>query len=158
MLWICIGLALLPTLLSGGKISIFHVLINMATAFGFIMPGAYINTGAWSIGNEMVYYAITPLIIILYRRRKLYGNLALLGSFVVAAFFATNLLHAESSLADQWSAYINPFNNLFLYAAGLGICFNFESAKVSPFVTAGLFIGSVLFLCFFQFLATRSIL
>lgn len=72
LLWICIPLALLPNVINHIPIGFFNVIANMTTTFGFFKPQAYINIGAWSIGNEMVYYALTPIIIMIYNRKKLW--------------------------------------------------------------------------------------
>jgi peptidoglycan/LPS O-acetylase OafA/YrhL len=50
------------------------IVANMTGLFGFIRPTAYINTGAWSIGNEMVFYALTPILIGAYSKSRAAGN------------------------------------------------------------------------------------
>jgi exopolysaccharide production protein ExoZ len=100
------------------------VLLNLTTTFGFIRPQAYLNTGAWSIGNEMVYYALTPLIVIMFNRKVLLGNILTGITLCIALYFAFVTLKPEVSLANQWITYINPFNNLFLYSAGIAIYYN----------------------------------
>ena len=39
------------------------VFLNMTGLFSFIDHDAYITTGSWSIGNEIVFYTIFPLLI-----------------------------------------------------------------------------------------------
>lgn len=41
------------------------VSLNLTTPFGFIQPTGHLNAGAWSIGNELVHYSLTRLIVIL---------------------------------------------------------------------------------------------
>jgi peptidoglycan/LPS O-acetylase OafA/YrhL len=100
------------------------IALNLTTLFGFVKPTAYLNAGAWSIGNEMVYYALTPLIFAAYNRSVRLGNGALLATIVVAAVFAFHWLRADATLALQWPSYINPFNNLVLYTAGVALFYN----------------------------------
>ena len=64
LFWVACILTILPQVLKTGTYSWKHLFINITTLFGFIKPAAYIPTGAWSIGNEMVYYALTPLIFL----------------------------------------------------------------------------------------------
>lgn len=143
LLWICVGLVLFLEIRNGGTISVMKVISNLTTLFGFINPSDYINTGAWSIGNEMVYYALTPLIIILYNKRRSIGNLLFFVVLAVSLYFSFVLLDSSVSLGDQWKTYINPFNNLFLYISGIAIYFNLGKVKFKPYVVVGLFIMSV---------------
>ncbi|MFC6806271.1 acyltransferase family protein [Methylophaga thalassica] len=124
LLWLCVALLVVYKLAAGEDISITQVFLNITTLFGFISPSDYMNTGAWSIGNEMVYYAMTPLILMMYEKNKLLGNLFLLATFIVALIFCFALLMPQQSLTEQRHLYINPFNNLFLYVAGIAIYYN----------------------------------
>ncbi len=130
LLWLCIALVTIPTIAKGGEVSLKKILLNLTTLFGFVSPGSYINTGAWSIGNEMVYYAFTPIIIMAYEKSRTKGNILLLFSFAVAVVFSFILLDPEISLKEQWHTYINPFNNMFLYVAGIAIYYNLTTAKI----------------------------
>ena len=130
LLWVCVMLVTIPTLAKGGEVSLIKILANLTTIFGFISPSSYLNTGAWSIGNEMVYYAFTPIIIWLYEKNKTKGNLLLLFSFIVSLIFSFILLNLQKSLSNQWNTYINPFNNIFLYVAGIAIYYNLKNIKI----------------------------
>ena len=69
LLWFSIATVTVGgVLMKGHSVDWFLIFLNVTTLFGFISPGAYVNTGAWSIGNEMVYYAMTPIIILAYNR------------------------------------------------------------------------------------------
>lgn len=139
LLWLCIALVTIPTLARGGEASLEKLFLNLTTIFGFVSPGSYINTGAWSIGNEMVYYAFTPIIIMAYEKNKVMGNTLLLVSFAVTVIFSFYLMSPEMPLKEQWLIYINPFNNLFLYVAGVAIYYNLSSVKLSLSGTVFLF-------------------
>lgn len=109
------------------------VLLNFTGLFGFIDPTAYISTGAWSIGNELTFYALFPLLLI----KKLYWPLfALLGAaFVYFAFF---LIKSDVSLTDQWATYINPLNQAFLFAIGVGMARVKQKVNWMLFLFAGI--------------------
>jgi peptidoglycan/LPS O-acetylase OafA/YrhL len=131
LMWLAIIAVSWMNAISGDPPSWKLVLLNLTTLFGFISPISYINSGAWSIGNEMVYYALTPLIVILYNRSRLAGNLLTLATIVVGFVFSSVLLSPDAALADQWVTYINPFNNLFLYCCGVAICYNADKLVMS---------------------------
>jgi peptidoglycan/LPS O-acetylase OafA/YrhL len=125
------------------------VALNLTTLFGFVQPSAYIATGAWSIGNEMVYYTLTPLVIAAYNRNRLLGNLLTLGTVAVGLVFSHVLLSPQSSLAEQWRLYINPFNNFFLYCAGIAMFYNIDHVRLRPALCAVLFAaGAAVFVAY----------
>jgi len=149
LLWICVALVTIPPLLKGNEVPTAKVLINVTTLFGFISPGSYINTGAWSIGNEMVYYALTPPLLMSYERSRIKGNGLLALSFFVALLFAFVLLNPQKPLADQWLTYINPFNNIFLYVAGIAIYYNLRDVDINPALVTALFGMSIAVFMFY---------
>jgi len=128
LLWVAIiGALLLIRIESESYPSFARLALNATTLFGFIRPDAYINVGAWSIGNEMVYYSLTPLIIFLYNRKIIFGNIFFALTAGVAVLFSTHMLSGNQSLGAQWSIYINPFNNLFFFCSGLAVYYNLRS-------------------------------
>lgn len=130
LLWLAVIFVTVQAYLVGKPYSSSIILLNLSTLFGFVAPARYINMGAWSIGNEMVYYAFTPVFIAAYHRRKPIGNLVTAATGVIGLIFAFHVLEPSSTLEDQWALYINPFNNLFLYCAGLAIYYNFRDFEI----------------------------
>lgn len=124
LLWFAVAFATGAAVLAGQSPNWSVVMLNITTTFGFVAPSAYINTGAWSIGNEMAYYALTPLFILAYNKRLAFGNLLTGLAYLIGLWFSSYLLTVDKSLADQWSQYINPFNNLFLYCSGIALYYN----------------------------------
>ncbi|MBL8286723.1 MAG: acyltransferase [Rubrivivax sp.] len=143
LLWLAVATVTLGAwVVEGRRVEWSVVLLNLTTLFGFISPGAYINTGAWSIGNEMVYYALTPLLLAAYQRGKAAGNSLVALSLLPGLYFAWFALDPARTLASQWLTYINPFNNLGLYAIGLALYFNARDLKLgTPAVLALLAVG-----------------
>jgi peptidoglycan/LPS O-acetylase OafA/YrhL len=142
LLWLAIACIVLPAYFRGRSFGVVTIALNLTTLFGFVARTRYINTGAWSIGNEMVYYALTPLLVIIYHYRRWLGNLMTLVATAIGVLFAFHLLNPEMSLVSQWPTYINPFNNLFLYCSGLTIYYNFRNLTVPSFWYFALMIGS----------------
>jgi peptidoglycan/LPS O-acetylase OafA/YrhL len=140
LLWIAIGFATCAALVTAKRPDWMLVVLNLTTAFGFVSPAAALNTGAWSIGNEMVYYALTPFIIMAYNKRLLYGNLMTGAAVFVGMFFAFNLLQVDQPLAQQWAIYVNPFNNLFLYCSGIALFYNAHQLKLGGAAASACFV------------------
>lgn len=149
LLWLCLALVVLPSLLKGNDVSIQFLLLNITTLFGFVSPSSYINTGAWSIGNEMVYYAMTPFLLMSYEKSRSIGNILLVLSLLVALLFAFVLLDSQRPLAEQWRIYINPFNNVFLYIAGISIYYNLRYVEMRTTMLGLLFAFSIALFVFY---------
>lgn len=149
LFWLVVAFAASAAALGGQFLSWKLILLNLTTAFGFVRPSAYINTGAWSIGNEMVYYAFTPLLIWTYNRRLAFGNLLTGVACLSGLWFSSHVLVVDRTLAAQWVQYVNPFNNLFLYCAGLAIYYNSRQAAFSARTSLLCFaIGFALFILY----------
>ncbi len=131
LLWVTTLATVALTYYTKTTLDFYKIVINLTTAFGFIDPGGYIATGAWSIGNEMVYYAFTPLLLISYNYKRWLGNLLCALTFIVGYYFCFYALSPAQTLGKQWITYINPFNNLFLYTAGIAIFYNLRDISFS---------------------------
>lgn len=127
LFWLAVTAELLlnaaGNLADGGQwgVSVYRVFLNYSLLFGFVDPSAYLPTGAWSIGNEMVFYVFLPLVFLASRRFKLAVPLTAAFSLLCGLYFAFGALQPQVALADQWAAYINPFNQFFLFMAGVVI-------------------------------------
>jgi exopolysaccharide production protein ExoZ len=151
LLWVVCILTIIPTIIKTGSFPYKSIILNFTTLFGFVKPTAYIATGSWSIGNEMVYYSLTPLIFFLYAKRKWAGNLFFYISLVIGLIFAFFILNPQQKLSDQWSNYVNPFNNLFLYIMGIFIYYNFKDVNIKPFINKFLLMIATLLFFFLPF-------
>lgn len=124
VLWLAV-IAMTLLLASRGHMPSWRqIVLNLTTLYGFLQPTAGINVGAWSIGNEMVYYSLTPIIIALYNRSVRLGNVLFLLTLTVGAGFAFSWMSPAATLAVQWGIYVKPLNNLFLYTAGIALYYN----------------------------------
>jgi exopolysaccharide production protein ExoZ len=122
------------------------VLLNLTTLFGFVDPGAYVNTGAWSIGNEMVYYALTPTLLAVYNRGTRYGNALFVLCALIGLYFGFAAITREATLAAQWQTYINPFNNLMFYVGGVALFYSTRQARWGHAAAVGLMLISIVVL------------
>lgn len=115
--WIsCIGVLIL---LEGYRNHSAETIIgNFTLTFGFLDYTRYIPTGGWSIGNEICFYLIFPILIISTRNMYLFTALcvALLAAYLQYAFV---YLSENGTLASQWKTYIHPLNQAFLFAGGI---------------------------------------
>lgn len=99
----------------------YKAFLNYTLLFGFIDPTAYLSTGAWSIGNELVFYSILCLTYFVSSTYKYIFPAVVILSIAVGVYFAFCSIHLSSPLSEQWPTYINPFNQLFLFMCGSAI-------------------------------------
>lgn len=150
LLWLAIAVVTVgDVLVRHNDVNWGLVFLNVTTLFGFVSPNSYINTGAWSIGNEMVYYALTPALIWTYNKQLCLGNAVLAVATAIGAYFAFYAMSADDTLAMQWNLYINPFNNLFLYCAGIAIYYNSCARTHGKLIAPVAFAVAAVIFCFY---------
>lgn len=146
LLW----LAILATIMVTFKIPESRKLVLNATGlFGFIDPGAYIGMGMWSIGNELVFYVFFPVFMYLINKKSLLFNIFSALLLAVYSVFAFRLLNASNSLAEQWGTYINPLNQVFLFASGVALGHTFQRMRVNNKAILLLLLASVALFVFY---------
>ena len=109
--------------------NLVDVLLNLTGLFGFLRWDVYFSTGVWSIGNELVFYSIFPLIMYVTRRSpSLLFALLLLSAFT-HHFFAFQTINTDTSLSDQWHSYVNPLNQFFFFLSGCVLAYLFKKRQ-----------------------------
>jgi exopolysaccharide production protein ExoZ len=131
LLWLSTFLVIIHPDYNFNGMDFGNLISTATTSFAIIHPARYFLTGAWSIGNEMVYYLLTPLIVLIFEFKKKLGYLILGATFLLCLVFAFIFLTPEISLAKQWVTYVNPWNNLFFYVSGISIFYLLNSKKIS---------------------------
>ena len=136
----------------GGKAfepDLFKIFLNYSLLFGFVDPAAYFTVGAWSIGNEMVFYAILPVVFLLSRRSAFILPVAIAASIAAGIYFAAYSLNAGVPLVEQWSTYINSFNQLFLFMGGVALGVYGHPLKGKRISSITMLSASFLVFCFY---------
>lgn len=131
--------------------SVSEFLLNYSMLFGWLSPDSYIATGAWSIGNELVFYSFFPFILLFLKKSlKTYAGFFLL-TLLSTAVFSFFLLTAQQGLGEQWGLYINPLNQLYLFAGGafLGAIFKTKKIEIAQKFLWSIFVASIGVFVFF---------
>ena len=118
LLWL---VTILAIVMSRKLPNLLDLFLNLTGLFGFVKWGTYFSAGVWSIGNELVFYVIFPLLVLCARSQR--SLLTLAGAALLAPYlyFAFIGLTPNQSLAEQWISYISPFNQAFLFFCGFAI-------------------------------------
>ncbi len=121
----------------------YDLFLNVTGLFGLLKWDASIATGAWSIGNELVFYLFFPFFVFFTKSHK---KLMLVTSAIlllVYLYFAFIRLDSAVDIVDQKKDYVNPLNQVFLFLSGflIGIFFrkkNFRNATSILLIGLGL--------------------
>jgi peptidoglycan/LPS O-acetylase OafA/YrhL len=145
LLWLSIFLNIF---LLGQTYDLRTIFLNASGLFGFFDHDNYITAGAWSIGNELVFYSLFPMIIILNRWKHYWTEIFFILSLIIAIYFAFWGLNSSENLSHQWTIYINPMNQIFLFTGGMLIG-KIIGMKKSNIASLLLFIVCLLFIIFY---------
>ena len=118
-------------LLNGQIPNIEKLALNLTGLFGFIRPTAYLSMGMWSIGNELVFYAFFPVLMFLLKKHSSLFLTFVAALCLVYGYFAFSVLDQSKTLAEQWGLYINPLNQVALFALGVVMGYCFKKVTVS---------------------------
>jgi exopolysaccharide production protein ExoZ len=126
LLWL---VTIISILLNKHQFDLSKLLLNLTGLFGFFEWNNYYSTGAWSIGNELVFYAFFPVVIFFLKTQKWSLSILILIIFSIYLLFAYSILDPSETLSSQWRNYVNPLNQIFLFLAGILIGLIFKSIK-----------------------------
>jgi exopolysaccharide production protein ExoZ len=120
LLWVATGATLL---LDDEARSWADIALNFSGLFGFVDPARDIATGAWSIGCELVFYALFPLLCAAFRFWAAMGWLMVAGlaGFGWLEAFQWPFYPADTDQKTWWPAYVQVAQHLFFFAAGVAI-------------------------------------
>lgn len=110
------------TLLIGGtdETSLQTIVLNFTGLFGLVHWDKYVCYGAWSIGNELVFYLFFPVLIFLSKQSKISLFMFVAALLAIYAWFAF-VYTGNKTIFEFWVSYINPLNQVFLFAGGFCI-------------------------------------
>ncbi len=105
--------------------------LNLTGLFSVFRWNIYFVTGAWSIGNELVFYVCFPVFVLLSKHFKSWLFFAFLLAVTLFLAFAFYLITPAETLSDQWKIYIHPLNSLLFFLGGFLLGLGFENLKIS---------------------------
>jgi len=117
LLWLA---SILTILLSRELPTVETLILNLTGGFALFKPNDAIAVGAWSIGNELFFYLLFPLLIFTFKRPSIAISLNFIFLFVFG-YFAYLMINPRVSLENNWEIYVNPLNQVFLFFVGMAI-------------------------------------
>ncbi|MBT2736726.1 acyltransferase [Bacillus sp. ISL-7] len=125
-----------------------EILLNYTFLFSWFSPGGYIAAGTWSIGNELVFYSLFPIMIFLFHKGKNYLNAFFGITIVLTLIFSFIILDRSVNLENQWNFYINPLNQLYFFVGGvvIGAYTKFHNGINKKYLTSYIISLSLIFI------------
>ena len=115
LLWL---VTIITILLKPGIFPLNNIILNITGLFGLVCWNDTISYGAWSIGNELVFYLFFPLFIILSQKSKILFSVLSVIILLIYLWFAFVKIDSTKTLAEYFNDYTNPLNQLFLFLGG----------------------------------------
>jgi peptidoglycan/LPS O-acetylase OafA/YrhL len=141
LLWL---LSLVTILLEKDTFSRETIILNFTGLFSVAKWADTICYGAWSIGNELVFYLFFPVFIFLSKKSKLLFAAFSLGIFLMYLWFACVRMDSTKTLGDFFLDYTNPLNQVFLFLSGYLIGFSLQKINPGKTISLALIAASVL--------------
>src|SRR5690606_10719105 len=110
LLWL---VTIITIVFAKAHFNFYQVFLNLTGLFAIVDRDSYIAGGAWSIGNEICFYLLFPLIVYLFRKKKLFYYIFIFAALIIHIYFGFILLDNNIKLSQQWNEYIHPLNHLF---------------------------------------------
>lgn len=111
------------------------IFLNLTGLFGFFEWDRALAIGAWSIGNELVFYVFFPSFVFLAKKAKWGFHLFAVILIIISFYFSFFLMNNKADLMSQWSMYINPLNQIFLFLGGYLLGYYFDQTNTKPWHT-----------------------
>ena len=134
------------------------VLYNVTGVFGFVAWDRSIAAGGWSIGNELVFYILFPLMIIRNAGVNKLTSLLYLVTTLVFVCFAWSIIHDNVPIVDQWRGYSHPLNQLWFFFSGVLLCHFLSKYTVSPRWGYAIIAAAFLVLVFYPAQGDQSVI
>lgn len=146
LLWVSIGFTYVAMKV---KPSLYELVLNITGAFSVLGPSDYIAGGSWSIGNEIFFYLIFPILLLAFRRSYLIGLLTIIVCYI-HYFFAYEVMDRNLPFIDNWERYVNPLNQVIFFFAGLLSGYFFAEKKMNRILAVCIFLVSISVFAFYK--------
>lgn len=133
-----------------------RILLSYSGLFSFLAPQAYIAGGAWSVGNEICFYLIFPLLIFTFQRKRIVFYMFTSLFLLTHVYYAFFILTSDKTIPMQWGLYISPLNQAVFFAAGIIIYLLSKRRQMSTKYAVTLLAAGILLFAFFPVTGARS--
>ncbi len=134
LLWLAITITEIGEVLVQGKElpSFWQLFLNYSGLFSILGIDQYLAVGSWSIGNELVFYLLFPIMLLALRRKPVLYYCGLLFLACLYVYFSAFALDPKVALSKQWTLYIHPLNQAFLFFGGFEMAHIYRAKSIKP--------------------------
>ena len=129
---------------SFGNYNASTLFLNFTGLFGLLDWSNYITQGAWSIGNELVFYLFFPVFVLTFKFKKIIFYLFFLLLFSIYLYFTFYVIKPGVDTENIWHNYVNPLNQVFYFLGGFSIGAFFSKKYINPIVSYALLFAAVI--------------
>jgi len=112
-----IVVTLASIILNRQTVNSLDLILNLTGLFGFFKWDTYFATGAWSIGNELTFYTLFPILLLALHRNKIIFYSLLILIFAISLYFSFKILPPLPN--NYWKDYVNPLNQVIYFVIGM---------------------------------------
>ena len=152
LFWV-VSLLTIPIINS--PITFQRIFLNFTGLFSVFDLMAHLCTGGWSIGVELCFYLMFPILLLAFKYKPILFYTLLIFSLLLSIFFSFHLLDSSKILPAQWTVYVNPFNHLLFFVGGMFLGIYYKHFAISQWICWSFVV--VLGLVFAYFPASQSI-
>lgn len=116
LLWLAIALTLL---LAWQPVDAWLLFLDTSGLFAFLKWESNYALGAWSIGNELAFYTLFPLMMVASKAGRPWLLALAAPLLVLYGLFAWVWIDPSLPLADSWITFSNPLNQAMLFMSGV---------------------------------------
>lgn len=92
---------------------------NITVLYGSFKPSTFLVGGAWSIGNEILFYLLFPLLVWLIVKNIKLFYLAIVIISAPFLYYTFKGLNPAVTLGHQWDTYANSFDQFIYFVIGI---------------------------------------
>lgn len=143
---------------SYGNYSALTLFLNFTGLFGLVDWSNYITQGAWSIGNELVFYLFFPVFVLTFKFKRTIFYLFSLLLLAIYLYFTFIIIQPGVNTDDIWHNYVNPLNQVFYFLGGFSIGAFFSNMNIKPIISYFLLFAAIVAFTFYPIYGTEEAL
>jgi len=135
----------------GNIFTIKQYLLTYSGLFAFVDVTKGVARLSWSIGVELVFYSLFPLLIVLLiRKNNIIFYVLWVLSFCILYYYAFYKLDSTKTIVTEGPLYVSPINQFFLFMAGMVLAYYRSTIfKIPNRIISVVLVISVLLMAFF---------
>ncbi len=144
LFWLIVCLFLIFVLLTGKDFpDTSRILSNLTISFAFFEGQKGLTPGSWSIGIEIVFYVLLPIVLYSLHVIRSFRLILFIVSIGLLLYLSSYTMYDTTDIDDYWSVYLNLINHVYFFVFGIFMGVLFLEHKTlfmlkTPVVFAGL--------------------